>query len=516
MFDVFKLEAWGVKLQALYMTLPETLYTGAQVRALDRVAVEEHGIPAEVLMERAGAAAFALLRARWPRARRPAIVCGGGNNGGDGYVVARKAAEAGLAPVVLQVAAPPTHGAAAMRAACERAGIGIGPFAAARLTGCDAIVDAILGTGLEREVRDEMRAAIEAINAAKLPTLAIDVPSGLHADTGAVLGSAVRAHATISFIGLKSGLYTGEGREHSGAIFFDDLGVPLAVYRDARPTARRITEDSLQGLVRRRPRHAHKGDYGHVLVIGGDRGMPGAPRLAGEAAYRAGAGLVTVATHPDHAAAIASARPELLVHGVREAMELRSLFERASVLALGPGLGQGAWSQTLFGAAIEARAPLVVDADALNLLALDPTTRNDWILTPHPKEAARLLATDVHTVQANRFAAVRALCDRYGGVCVLKGSGTLIAGTATAAVALCDRGNPGMASGGTGDVLTGVIAALLAQGLAPFDAARLGVWLHAVAGDDAVAAAGEIGLMAGDLPPLVRARLNRLAADVGA
>ncbi len=494
------------------MSIPEALYTAAQVRELDRIAIEEHGIPGQLLMQRAGAAAFDLLRARWPRVRRLAVVCGPGNNGGDGYVLARLAREVGLTPLVLSLggAVNTKSDAMAARVECVASGVAVHEFSSEQLNGCDAIVDALLGTGLEREVGDVWHAAIDAINNSRLPVLSVDIPSGLHADTGAVMGAAVRARMTMTFIGHKAGLFTGAGREYSGEIIFADLDVPAGVYAKVTPHARRVTEKSLQGFLPRRERHMHKGVYGHVLVIGGDRGMPGAARLAGEAAYRAGAGLVTLATHPAHAAAINAARPELIAHGVASPDELRPLLARANVIALGPGLGQGKWGHDLFGAALESKLPMVVDADALNWLAADPAMRDDWILTPHPGEAARLLGTTVEAVQADRFVAMRELVASYGGVCVLKGSGTLVSSLYIDTIELCDRGNPGMASGGMGDVLTGTICALRAQGLSAREAARLGVWLHAVAGDDAARHEGEIGLLASDLLLPIRARLNQL------
>jgi NAD(P)H-hydrate epimerase len=495
------------------VTLPEALYSGVQVRELDRRAIEHHAIPGAALMQRAGEAAFTLLRTRWPRARRLAVLCGPGNNGGDGYVIARMCREAGLDPFVLYLG-PPTEqpgDAAAARAACLAAGVPAREFETALLNDSDVIVDALLGIGIERTVTGAWRRAIEAINHAGVPVLAVDIPSGLHADTGAVLGVAVHAHATISFIGLKAGLFTGAGREHAGEIFFDTLDVPAAIYADTQPIARRITRESLHGLLKSRARDAHKGDAGRVLVIGGGRGMPGAARLAGAAAYRAGAGLVTLATHPVHAAYANAPCPELIAVGVKLAKVLRPLLERADVVALGPGLGQEPWSRALFAAALKTRQPLVIDADGLNLLARKPARRADWILTPHPGEAARLLGSTPAKIQHDRFAAARAIATRYGGVCVLKGSGTLIATAIDPVTALCDRGNPGMASGGMGDILTGVIAALRAQGLSSIDAARLGVWLHASAGD-AAAQSGEIGLLASDLLPHLRAQIQRLLA----
>lgn len=500
------------------MNLPEALYTAAQAQELDRLAIEERKIPGATLMQRAGAAAFDLLRARWPRARRIAVVCGPGNNGGDGYVMARLAREAGLTAVVLALggAEKTKSDAAAARKKCKSAGVPIKSFQSELLTGNDILVDALFGIGLQREVGDEWRTAIEAVNQSRTPILAIDIPSGLHADTGQVMGAAVRANATMSFIGLKAGLFTGAGPEQAGEVFFNDLDVPGEIYKKVPVTARRLTETSLLGLLPRRRRDMHKGDAGHVLIIGGDRGMPGAARLASEAAYRAGAGLVMVATHPEHAAHISATRPELIVHGVESAEELRPLLARADVVAIGPGLGQGKWGETLLGAALDTSLPMVLDADALNMLAADPLMHKDWILTPHPGEAARMLGITKEEIQSDRFAAVHELVASFGGVCVLKGAGTLIASLSLyGVVSVCDRGNPGMASGGMGDVLTGVIAGLRAQGLSSAAAARLGVGLHAAAGDDA-AAAGEIGMLASDLFPFIRGRLNRLVAHADA
>lgn len=493
------------------MNLPEALYTAAQTRELDRLAIEERRIPGATLMQRAGQAVFDVLRARWPRARRIAVVCGPGNNGGDGYVIARLAREQGLTVIALGLGAPEKikGDAAAARKKAKSAGVAIRNFQADLLEGQDVIVDALLGTGLEREVDGEWRAAIEAINRSHAKLLSVDVPSGLNADTGRVMGAAVRAGTTVTFIGLKAGLFTGAGREHCGDVFFDNLGVPPDIYAAVPTAARRITEASLGGLLPRRRRDMHKGEAGHVLVIGGDRGMPGAACLAGEAAYRAGAGLVIVATHPGHAAHISAARPELIVHGVASAEELRPLIARADVIAVGPGLGRGEWGDALFGAALDTKLPMVVDADALNTLAADPLMHADWILTPHPGEAARMLGMSKEEIQADRFAAAHELVASFGGVCVLKGAGTLVASLYDGVVSVCDRGNPGMASAGMGDVLTGVIAGLRAQGLISPAAARLGVWTHAAAGDDA-AKGGEVGTLASDLFPHIRRHLNRL------
>ena len=497
------------------MTLPDALYRSAQVRELDRLAIAG-GIPADELMARAGAAGLALLCTRWPRARRIVVVCGPGNNGGDGYVLARHAQERGVDVTVAGVGTPPRQGPAhAARAACESRGMRVTSLQAVDMGNADVIVDALLGIGLDRDVTGDMRAAIDVINGAGVPILSLDVPSGLNADTGAVMGVAVRASATIAFIGLKIGLYTGAGRAQAGDIYLDDLGVPSALHTDIAPVARRLTAARLRGVLPPRRADAHKGIFGHVLVIGGGPGMAGAVRLAGEAAYRGGAGLVTVATHPDHAATVSAARPELIAYGVRDGTELHALVARADVLALGPGLGQDAWARSLVTAALEARKPMVVDADALNLLAHDPLKRGDWVLTPHPGEAGRLLGTSPAAIQADRLAALAALHERYGGTVVLKGSGTLICGDGDTPMDLCDAGNAGMASGGMGDVLTGVIAGLAVQGLSLHDAARLGVWLHATAGD-AAAAGGAVGLIASDLFAHLRPAMRELRPDADA
>ncbi len=263
--------------------------------------------------------------------------------------------------------------------------------------------------------------------------------------------------------------------------------------------------DNLQAILDRelqRKPTDDKGHFGHVLVVGGDFCMSGAARLAGEAAARAGAGLVSVATHAEHAAIISAAVPELMCHGVEDSASLMPLLRRASVVAIGPGLGKSPWAQALLGVMLQSDLPMVVDADALNLLAIEPAKKDNWILTPHPGEAARLLGQTVEEVQSDRTAAAIELQKKYGGVVVLKGAGTVVVDSEEV-IGICGEGNPGMASGGMGDVLTGVIAGLLAQGLSLSQAARLGVCLHARAGDSA-AEEGQRGLLASDLFPFIR------------
>lgn len=490
--------------------LPLELYRAAQVRELDRIAIHERGIPSYTLMSRAGAAAFAYLRQRWPDARRISVLCGSGNNGGDGYVVARLAQQAGLEARVLTLADPRQLRGDAQTAwqDAQAAAVTIQPFNDSALHGIDLLVDALLGTGLERPVSGAWREAIEMVNAHPAEILALDIPSGLHADTGAMLGMAVSAAATITFIGLKQGLFTGYGPSCCGSIEFADLQVPEDIYPALHPASYRYLGEDLPLLLPRRMRSAHKGHFGHTLVIGGDLGLAGAARMAAEAAARCGSGLVSVATRAAHAGLQAAIRPELMFHGVENVDALTPLLDRATTIAIGPGLGRGDWGRSLLRAALNRDKPLVMDADALNLLASEPTFRDNWILTPHPGEAARLLKMTPSQVEADRFAAVTELALRYGGVAVLKGAGSLIASRVEGQVALCTVGNPGMSSGGMGDVLTGVIAALVAQGLSPFAAAKAGVFLHGRAGDQAARIGGERGLLACDLLPLLHHAVN--------
>lgn len=488
--------------------LPHALYRAEQVRNLDRCAIRDYGIPGITLMNRAGAAAYRILRERWPDAHDLTVLAGVGNNAGDGYVIARLAREDGLAVRVLQLGDPERmQGDAAISLGDWRdAGGSVEPYRGLPRRS-DVLVDALLGTGLDRPVEGLWAEAIRAVNAQSSPVLAVDIPSGLHADTGQVMGVAVRATVTVSFIGLKQGLFIGAGRERCGEILFSALSIPAVVYASEIAAARRI-DWAQQGMrLGRRPRIAHKGTFGHLLVIGGAPGMSGAARLAGEAALRAGAGLVTVATHPAHAAFLNLARPELMVTPVENPHDLDSLIERADVVAIGPGLGREAWGRGLWSRVRGLAMPLVVDADALNLLAEDPASGLDWVLTPHPGEAARLLGTDIAGIERDRSDAVRALQSRFGGVAVLKGAGTLIQGEPSRPPAVCSEGNPGMATAGSGDVLTGVIGALRAQGLETEEAAAAGVCLHAAAGDRA-ARTGERGLIASDIIAALRPLAN--------
>ncbi|MCK9488695.1 MAG: NAD(P)H-hydrate dehydratase [Xanthomonadales bacterium] len=500
------------------------LLTAAQVRQLETGLADRHGLTPETLMQRAGQALHDELRRHWPDARRVLVLAGAGNNGGDGYVLARLLRAEACQVTVVALAPAGAEPAASQARAWREAGGEIVDWSESggALPAADVIVDALFGIGLARPLEGVAAALIQACNQAGAPVLAVDVASGLDADTGAVATVAVHAQRTLCLLARKRGLYTGQAADHVGSIGFDDLACTglIAGFVDQLeanvPAPSLLAAAELAHWLPARRRSAHKGDHGHVLIIGGDIGMGGAVRIAGTAALRAGAGWCSVATRQEHAGVLAPDRPELMVHGIEDGEALAGLIARASVIALGPGLGRGDWSRRLLDRCLSQASadgkPLLLDADALNLLAdgaIDTSTEN-WrpgtaVLTPHPGEAARLLGVTVAAIEADRYAAVRELARRYRCVAVLKGAGTLVDDGRQCRV--CAHGNPGMASAGMGDALSGIIAALLGQGLAPFDAASAGVLAHALAGDHA-AGAGERGLLAADLIDCLRHVVN--------
>ncbi|MEM0954071.1 MAG: NAD(P)H-hydrate dehydratase [Pseudomonadota bacterium] len=489
----------------------ERLYTAAQSRELDRIAIEEHGIPGLTLMSRAGRAAFDFSQQRWPEGCPLTILCGTGNNGGDGFVVAALAADRNIPVTVLQVgdAAKIRGDAARARDAALKAGVNIIPWSYHPALEDCVIVDGLLGTGLRKALEGDFAAAVSAINDSGQPVLSLDIPSGLCSDTGTVMGEAVNADATVTFIGVKQGLLTGDAPAHCGELVYANLDLPDAVYGALQAASARLDLESELAALPSLSATAHKGHFGHALVVGGDLGMAGAAIMAAEAAGRTGAGLVSAATRAIHVPALAARRPEVMAHGVEARAELEQLLTAATAVAVGPGLGKGAWAEQMLQLCLESDLPMVIDADALNLLAKRAETaspqRENWILTPHPGEAARLLGCSTREVQADRFAAVRALQERYRGVAVLKGAGSLVYDGSH--LYICPYGNPGMATGGMGDVLSGILLGLLAQNLSLSASARLGVCLHSAAADLA-AEQGMRGLLATDVMPALRALLD--------
>lgn len=485
------------------------IFETQQIREIESLARERFSITGEVMMQRAGKAAFDFMQRRWPQAKKIAVFCGGGNNGGDGYVLARQARERGMDVQIWQLGGQDNmkEDAANALQACRQANIPMELFSDhVQLQHPDVIVDAICGIGLHDNLREDIVAAIKKMQKSQAPIFSIDVPTGIDADNGQILGAAVYATATMTFIGYKLGLLTGSGVACTGELSVSDLQLPAELFTYVNPVAEKIHLSAYAKYLKPRTRDWHKGLSGHVLIVGGDAGYFGAPRMAAEAALRTGAGLVTVATRPENAAVLNADRPEIMAHGISSPDELAQLIQKADVIVLGPGLGQSEWARGLWSLVCNSELPLVVDADGLNLLAGKEMSRENWVLTPHPGEAGRLLGITAQAVQEDRLGALKEINKRYGGVCVLKGAGSLILAPNTLP-ALCDKGNPGMASAGMGDVLSGVIGALIGQGIPPGDAAKLGVLLHAMAGDLA-AKDGERGMIATDLMAYLRRLSN--------
>ena len=494
----------------------QRLYTAAQVQRLDKCAIEEHGIAGIDLMELAGRSVFEQACSQFPDSRSWLIFCGGGNNGGDGYIVARLAREAGLNSVVcaLKPADTLTGDAATAASRWHDEGGETHFWPVPEIESYDLFVDALLGTGLDRAPGGLYGEAVNLMNETATVVVAVDIPSGLNADTGQAMGKAVEADLTVTFIGRKRGLYTADGPDFAGTIKFSDLQIPDSVRDSISDSGILIRENEIGEKLPIRRRNSHKGSFGWILGVGSNVGMSGALRLCGEAALRSGAGKVTLATHPAHAALINLGCPELMVMSVEREAHLHQLLEQVDVVVTGTGLGRDSWSEELFRACMKTPVPVVLDADGLNMLAglFSEMAEGElpighWILTPHPAEAGRLLDLRASEVQSNRVARAQQLAQRYEAIVVLKGCGTVVADP-SGRYAICPLGNPGMATAGSGDVLAGVIGAFLAQGLSLWDAAVTGVVAHSWAGDLAAGLVGERGMLASDITRQLPAVLN--------
>ncbi len=520
--------------------LPRAMYRAEQVRQLDALAIREYSVSGFTLMKRAAAAAFDVLLETWPQTRELVVFVGGGNNGGDGYVLAGLASDHELTVTVVVMHADQTLRGEAAEAE---------QFARDRDVTCckfhdmdsvlqqagkqTVLVDALFGTGLSRDIGGDFAQAIAAINATEFPVLSLDIPSGLNADTGNPMPCAVCADSTVTFVAMKQGMLTGQARNYVGTLRFASLDLPDRLYRDAAaPTApvRRIDINDTFAALRPRPAASHKGSNGHALLIGGELGYGGAILMAAEAAARSGAGLTSVVSRSAHRDAMLARCPEVMFYGTEDfagqgQQKIADLMQRASVITIGPGLGRSEWSRDLLQRVLAVHRrrsiPLVIDADALHLLAerreVDAMIRRgNWLLTPHPGEAAQLLGVSVAEIQQDRFAALERLLASYGGCCLLKGSGTLIgiadtetdSGQRDSQVLLCSEGNPGMGSGGMGDVLSGILAALLAQGLPNAEAIACAVCIHGEAADLEAQEFGPRGMLATDLLRRVRQLVN--------
>lgn len=483
----------------------DKLYTAEGSRALDRIAIAG-GQPGIELMRRAGRAVFDVLLDRFPAAATLTVCCGRGNNAGDGYVIAELAHRQGIEVELVQIGDPAALDGDAGIARDEALASGVTVTRTddgdAAIRG-DVVVDALLGTGIQGAPREPYARLINAMNGSGRPVLAVDIPSGVAADTGAAAGAAVRAHTTVTFIGRKIGLHTGAGAALAGRVHFASLGVGPEVHAQV-PGLDWLTFEALSvdpGLPGR-DANAYKQALGHAVVIGGDRSMGGAVAMAAEAALRCGVGMVTVITRDEHRSAILARRPEVMVLDANDAELVEEVLGKASVLIVGPGLGRRDWGRTFFRLALEQNRPMLIDADGLYWLAeTGVRPQAGVVITPHAAEAATLLESSVAEVQSDRLASARALADAVGGVAVLKGAGTVIAEAESGIVGICAHGNPGMATAGMGDVLSGVIGGLLGQGATPRAAAGIGVCLHSLAADRAALRLGEASLLATDLMP---------------
>lgn len=488
-------------------SLPHSVWSADWIRQAEPVAAAALGISLYLLMLRAGSAAYALARDSYPASRHWLVLCGHGNNGGDGYVVARLAMADGIKVTLIacEGSRPLPPEAANARQAWLDSGGDILPASSRWPQDIDLIIDGLLGTGLSAGPRAPYDALIEAANHASAPVISLDIPSGLLAESGAVPGAVIRAAQTLTFIALKPGLLTGQARDWVGQLYYSSLGLSGWLAKQPAQMKRISARDLGQWLKPRRP-CSHKGDHGRLLVIGGDYGFGGAIRMAAEAALRSGAGLVRVLTHVEHVGPLLTACPELMVQRLSDDA-LQQALEWADVVVIGPGLGQGDWGKNALKLLQTSDKPALWDADALNLLALHPEKRQNRVLTPHPGEAARLLNCSTVDIESDRLLAVRKLVAQYGGVALLKGAGTLIADQ-QGDVAIADVGNAGMASGGMGDVLSGIIGGLLAQKLPLYDAACAGCVVHGAAADLVAEKQGTRGLLATDLLPMIPHYVN--------
>jgi ADP-dependent NAD(P)H-hydrate dehydratase / NAD(P)H-hydrate epimerase len=486
------------------------LYQNSAIRQCEAATYAENDLTAYDLMLRAGRVTWDHIQHNYAKAKNIIVCCGKGNNGGDGLVVARLAHEYGVrVRVMLCEGVVTSEPAQQALQAAESAGVVFQDFDAEQLQEADLLVDALLGSGVKGELREPYINVVNAMNAAAAPIVAVDIATGLDADTAAINEPTIHADSTITFIGNKPGLLTGMGVAVSGKVFFNDLAIPHSLLQSMQPCAETLAWEHVRPNIKRRCRNSHKGHHGHVLVIGGDYGMGGAVRLSAEAALRAGAGLVTVATRPEHVPIVSGTRPELMCYQVSGADDLQPLIDACNVIIIGPGLGKSSWAEELLQVVLSSDIKTVYDADALNLISTYdavPILTNS-IMTPHPGEAARLLGCTNSEVQSDRFAKLQQLISRYQSVAVLKGAGSLI-GCSDVLPKICKAGNPGMATAGMGDVLTGVIGAFLAQGMSLYDAACAGVLVHSWSADVAAKDGGERGLLATDLLDYIRDLVN--------
>jgi len=497
--------------------------TREQIREYDRVAIEDMGIPGPVLMENAGRGIARIAKDMLGDNGSVSILAGPGNNGGDGFVIARHLLNMGV-EVCTYLAVPreKIKGDALINfsilEAMDTSIVDVSTKESAEgleemVGGCDLLVDALLGTGVTRNIEGHLADLIDAVNQAYVPVLSVDIPSGLDADTGRPWGKVINATSTVTLGHLKRGLILFPGASIAGDVAVVPIGVPGDVSEQAGVDGRVIAEVDVRGLLAKRSQNTHKGTFGHLLVVAGASGKTGAAALAGRAAVRCGAGLVTIATTAQSQSALEAKCTEVMVESIVERADapltdkatkrLEKLLEGKQAVALGPGLTTAKGISALAVRLLQMlEVPAVVDADGINILAKDPSgagrISTSMVFTPHPGEMATLLGKTVPTVQADRIGVAREAAKWHKVVIVLKGAHTVVAAP-DGRVFVNTTGNPGMASGGMGDVLTGVVGAFLAQKLPPLESALLGVYVHGLAGDNASSQTGHLGLAASDL-----------------
>ncbi|MGF1764328.1 NAD(P)H-hydrate dehydratase [Aliivibrio kagoshimensis] len=498
--------------------LPVPLHLSSTVREGEKEAARALNISMFDLMQRAGQSVFSVIEQRFNHGRHILVVAGIGNNGGDGFVVARLALQSGYQVTVWQVGNSARLSEGAQRAKQQFLDVGgeVQSPQAQIDEDIDLIVDAILGTGIAGQVRPDVQGVIDTINQSKRPIIAVDIPSGLDSDSGRILGCAIRATLTITFIAVKQGAVTGQARRVTGELLFAGLGVDH-IFTQQNPTQTLLTHPDWLNSLSEREQDSHKGSHGRLLIAGGAEGMSGAAYLAAAASLRAGAGLTAVICHDSSCGAIRGLLPEAMV---ATQAQLTTRLTWCSVICLGVGLGRDEWGETLYNTLHHHTAnnediPKLIDADGLFWLANSDDQSEKWqnlVITPHPGEAAMLLDCDISEVEANRYQTVLSLCKKYRCITVLKGAGTLISDGET--VVVCHAGNAGMATGGMGDLLAGIITALLGQGYTPMRAATLGTLLHSMAADHEAQQFGEVGMVASDLLSSIRLMVNKRALTI--
>lgn len=490
--------------------IPYKIYTSQQVKVGEKELTEKKGLEMYTLMKRAGQAVYALIQLQYPSADRILVFCGNGNNGGDAFVVATLAKLDGRNVSLVfngQKERLSEDGLRAYQEWIDTGGDITEISEEDNFSSFDLIVDGLLGTGISGKVRPQLQNLISKINHLSIPIVSIDVPSGLCSDTGGKLGEVIKSDHTVSFIGVKRGLLTGYARNYVGELFFAGLGIEDEFQRCYPTNVSVLSKAELLNCLPKREFIAHKGTNGRLLCLGGNSGYSGAINLCSRAAARTGTGLIKVLCHKDSSVSLQVSCPEVMTQSwCGDNRELRDALLFADVVALGPGMGRDQWAKQLYMRISDVDKPKVLDADALYFLSLAPNKDPYRILTPHPGEAAMLLGLTVKEIEQDRFSAVHDLHEKYGGVIVLKGAGTLIYDGHF--IYICNAGSPAMASGGMGDILTGIVSSLLAQGQSLIEAAKTGVLLHSVAADQISKREGPIGLLAGDVIQEVRQVMN--------